>query len=80
MVLRLLRVPVIRFKVLTFISVIHFLSVTALLVLIILKGTIFDSYYTNNLYPDEYPIIVYALGIGTILSVIASELKKWHFR
>merc|ERR1739838_779126 len=53
-------------------SVIHFLSVSSLLGLIIFKGTVFDPYYNNDLLPSQYPIIIYTLALGSILAVIAS--------
>ena len=54
-------------------SVIHFLSVSSLLGLIIFKGTVFDPYYNNDLLPSQYPIIVYTLALGSILAIIASK-------
>ena len=57
-------------------SVIHFLSVSSLLGLIIIKGTIFDPYYNNGLLPAQYPFIVYTLALGSVLAVIASKFSR----
>ena len=54
-------------------SVLHFLSVSALLTLIIVRGTIFDHYYNSDLLPDQYRHIVNTLAAGAISAVIASE-------
>merc|ERR1711935_286856 len=53
-------------------SVLHFLSVSALLTLIIVRGTVFDHYYNSDLLPDQYLRIVFTLALGTVLAVIAS--------
>ena len=52
-------------------SVLHFLSVGGLLTLTVLRGL--DSYFINDLVPEQYTPVMYALTTGTILSIVASK-------